>query len=544
MKEKEENIGEKNEKITIDIINNNINNFDLFDKIIKRIDEDILKGINFMKNNSLEVINKIHNTFQQLFSTKENLFEIKNKYGNTLSQYYLSSGKIFLSLEIVKIYYKIYKDQSEYEKDFMNWLINDNTDGKNIFEIGIEIQSSPKDIIYFYKQLFETIENFKNNYIIYRILEKRKENIFILSIKEDKYFLLLFLYEKIKKYYPSSNPLNIKNKLGLAPLHFSCYYLSREITDMLLISGCDVNIEDNRQNIPLHFAVKGGDLSIVKKLIFYEGNKEKLNNEKLTPSDYAKKYGNSAMINLFTKNPFNKIVPLKDKKFDKLFIVFLFGCVLVKYGIYNSFWKSFISDFLCLISFLYIIIKSKNYYLFNYEDNKKDSTDITYESLFEQCNYNKNKIKKICSKCKIIKKFGTIHCIVCDSCVENFDHHCYWINKCINSKIIPEFITFLIITLICLVINLYVFYFEFKRIITNKNISKDFSYYFSLIAITLYLFIFGFGIAIITSLLYERLVEKIKSKKKITLEENLLNKKNYEEENEKHNCINNSNNDK
>ena len=491
MKEKEENIGEKNEKIAIDIINNNINNFDLFDKIIKRIDEDILKGINFMKNNSLEVINKIHNTFQQLFSTKENLFEIKNKYGNTLSQYYLSSGKIFLSLEIVKIYYKIYKDQSEHEKDFMNWLINDNTDGKNIFEIGIEIQSSPKDIIYFYKQLFETIENFKNNYIIYRILEKRKENIFILSIKEDKYFLLLFLYEKIKKYYPSSNPLNIKNKLGLAPLHFSCYYLSR-----------------------------------------------------LTPSDYAKKYGNSAMINLFTKNPFNKIVPLKDKKFDKFFILFLFGCVLVKYGIYNSFWKSFISDFLCLISFLYIIIKSKNYYLFNYEDNKKDSTDITYESLFEQCNFNKNKIKKICSKCKIIKKFGTIHCIVCDSCVENFDHHCYWINKCINSKIIPEFITFLIITLICLVINLYVFYFEFKRIITNKNISKDFSYYFSLIAITLYLFIFGFGIAIITSLLYERLVEKIKSKKKITLEENLLNKKNYEEENEKHNCINNSNNDK
>ena len=253
-----------------------------------------------------------------IFSDSKNLLEIKNKFGNNLSQYYLSSSRIILSLEIIKIYYKIYINEIDGQKNFIDWLINSNKNEKNIFEIGIEIQSNPKEIIYFYKQLFEIIEKIPNNNIIYRILEKRKENIFILSIKEDKYYLLLFLYEKIKKYYPSSNPLDIKNKLGLAPLHFSSYYLSREITDMLLISGCDVNIEDNRKNIPLHFAVKGGDLSIVKKLIFYGGDRKKVNNEKLAASDFAKKYGNSAMINLFTSYPFNDIVNLKDKKYDKL----------------------------------------------------------------------------------------------------------------------------------------------------------------------------------------------------------------------------------
>ena len=36
---------------------------------------------------------------------------------------------------------------------------------KNIFEIGVEIQSNMKDIIYFYKQLFEIVEKLKNNYI-------------------------------------------------------------------------------------------------------------------------------------------------------------------------------------------------------------------------------------------------------------------------------------------------------------------------------------------------------------------------------------------
>ena len=541
MKEKKENEENINLNTNIKAMKDDINNYELFDKIVKQIDEDILKDKNLIKVDDNEILTKIHNYFFQLFSDSKNLLEIKNKFGNNLSQYYLSSSRIILSLEIIKIYYKIYINEIDGQKNFIDWLINSNKNEKNIFEIGIEIQSNPKEIIYFYKQLFEIIEKIPNNNIIYRILEKRKENIFILSIKEDKYYLLLFLYEKIKKYYPSSNPLDIKNKLGLAPLHFSSYYLSREITDMLLISGCDVNIEDNRKNIPLHFAVKGGDLSIVKKLIFYGGDRKKVNNEKLAPSDFAKKYGNSAMINLFTSYPFNDIVNLKDKKYDKLFILLLLGCVLVKYIIYNNFWKSYITDFFCLISFIYLIIKSTDYYLFNYTNNK-DPNDITFEDLFIQCNFDKLKIKKICSKCKIIKKFGTKHCIVCDSCVEDFDHHCFWINKCINTKIIPEFIIFLLIILLGLIINLVSFYFELKRILLNKNISKNYTYYISISLLILYLFIFCFGIAIIGSLLYQRLVDKIKSKKKMTLEENLLNQKiNEDEVVEKNNNINNSN---
>ena len=328
--------------------------------------------------------------------------EIKNKFGNNLSQYYLSSGQIILTLEIIKILFSLHINYIDGEKEIIDFLINDNISEKNIFEIGVEIQSNMKDIIYFYKQLLEIVEKLKNKYIFYHILEKRKENIFILCIKEEKYFLLLFLYEKLKKYYPSSNPLDIKSKLGLAPLHFSSYYLNREITDMLLISGCNVNIEDNKKNTPLHFAVKGGDLSIVKKLIFYGANKKRLNSEKLTPSDYAKKYRNSTMKNIFSNNPFNKMTSLKDQKYAKIFIFIFFGNVFLKYLIYQHFWKSYISDFLYFLYFLYLVLKPKDYYLFNYGNNNKDNKNINYEALFIQCNYDKSKIKKICSKCKII----------------------------------------------------------------------------------------------------------------------------------------------
>ena len=537
MKENDENLGETDStKILVDF--NDINKVELFDKIIKQINENILKEKNIFKNDEKELIDNLNSIFFKLISDGKNLFDIKNKFGNNLSQYYLSSGQIFLSLEIIKIYYKIYIDDNNKEKNFVDWLINDNNNGKNIFEIGVEIQSNPRDIICFYKGILEIIEKLNNNYIIYQILEKRKENIFILCVKEDKLYLLLFLYEVFKKYYPSSNPLDIKNKSGLAPLHFSTYYLSREITDMLLIMNCDVNIEDNKQNIPLHFAVKGGDLSIIKKLIFYGGNKEKLNDENFTPSDYAKKFGNLSMIHLFTNNPLTKTSALNDKKYDKLFLLLLLGCIIIKYQIYNYFWKSYITDALCLLSFLYLVFKSKNYYI--YSTKEINPNNISYKDLFERCDYAKNKIKKICPKCKIIKKFGTKHCIVCDSCIEDFDHHCYWINKCINSKIIPEFICFLIITLTTLVINLILFFKEFQRIKNDEGMKKNYYYYICLFVFIIYIFIFSFGIAIISSLLYERIIEKIYAKKKITLEENLLNKKNNDDEIEKN--INNSNN--
>ena len=465
--------------------------------------------------------------------------EIKNKFGNNLSQYYLSSGQIILSLEIIKILFSLHINYIDGEKEIIDFLINDNMSEKNIFEIGVEIQSNMKDIIYFYKQLFEIVEKLKNKYIFYHILEKRKENIFILCIKEEKYFLLLFLYEKLKKYYPSSNPLDIKSKLGLAPLHFSSYYLNREITDMLLISGCNVNIEDNKKNTPLHFAVKGGDLSIVKKLIFYGADKKRLNSEKLTPSDYAKKYRNSTMKNIFSNNPFNKMTSLKDQKYAKIFIFIFFGNVFLKYLICQKFWKSYISDFLYFLYFLYLVLKPKDYYLFNSGNNNKDNNDINYEDLFIQCDYDKSKIKKICSKCKIIKKFKTKHCIVCDSCVEDFDHHCYWINKCINSKILPEFLIFLIFTFLCIIINFVLFSFEFKTLLNNTNIPKDCSYYIILSFLILYLFIFSFEIFIVASLICQRISAKISSKKKVTLEENLIKIKDNEEQIGNHNNINN-----
>ena len=533
------------------------NYIDIFNEVVKSIDkiifykekkdlenEENLENTSYKKSNFMydsineeeidytQLSKEIYNIIFKLYSNDKKILLIKNNYENNLAQYYVASGLILVSLEIIKIYQKIYLSELEGEKKFIKWLINDNNDGKNILENAISAQVNPKELIFFYKNIFDIIEQAKDKKIIYRILEKRKENIFLLCVKEEKLFLLLFFYEKIKKYYPSSNPLNIKNKQGLTPLHLSCYYLNREIVDALLVLNCNINVVDNNNNIPLHFAVKGGDLSIVKKILLHGGDRNQPNNKDLTPIDYANKYGNYTMKNLFTNNPLNKVEKIKDKKNDKLLFLLYFGCFVLKYSLYHSFWKSYIWDIFSFFAFFYISCKKKDYY-FN-SNSPKPSKDKCFEDLFVECNYDKNKIKRICPKCRIIKSISMKHCMVCDVCVDNFDHHCFWIDKCINNNIYKEFIFFLVVLLINLIINFGLFFIQLKNLLKRDvSVVKNYVYYLKLFFLVFYLLIFAFGISMIGMLLLERIKARRASKKVLTLEENLLNKNENKEKNDK-----------
>ena len=97
----------------------------------------------------------------------------------------------------------------------------------------------------------------------------------------------------------------------------------------------------------------------------------------------------------------------------------------------------FILKFMCFSS--HIFLKKKSF--------KKQSSLI---KLFES---NRN----ICVKCRTSKDDTTVHCIVCNGCVKNFDHHCSWLNICICKQNLSWFRGFLYLFFIYIIVNLIFF---------------------------------------------------------------------------------------
>ena len=90
---------------------------------------------------------------------------------------------------------------------------------------------------------------------------------------------------------------------------------------------------------------------------------------------------------------------------------------------------------------------------------------IPERKYFSENMKNKNKIMNqkeftICEKCNIIipKEINISHCIDCDICVIEQDHHCPWTGKCIakyNLKYFYVFVNSLLIYFINIFVTLY-----------------------------------------------------------------------------------------
>ena len=203
----------------------------------------------------------------------------------------------------------------------------------------------------------------------------------------------------------------------------------------LLNLGINVNLKDKEGNTALHYAVRKGQIRIIKKLI-QRGADINIPDfkKKKTPVMLAKNNPEILEIfrkkgiceKLFFKPDISKKTLCSNKNmflFIILHIIIIFFVFFVLLPYFNSTIFGIIYVVIsCLVFILYVSLSCSNPgRMVNKE--YKDILDLVESG---------QEAEDFCPLCLVKNKFRSKHCLICEMCVDEFDHHCFWVGNCIG----------------------------------------------------------------------------------------------------------------
>ena len=477
------------EKIKRSFISNNNNIVPKNGKEMNKMMIDFIKKLLKIKKEGKE---DFYSTLSQMLrEINSNITHIIDDNNNTLAHFLANEENIELLKIICNIYYLLLINKNE----FYDWFLKENTENLTILDIA-SIKSNKEMLEY----LYEIVSRTDGSKLKFNI---KKNNFFHFSAKYDKYYSILFWYDKLQPYFPYLKIIDICNEYDITPLHYASYHGSLNCVELLLDLQADINAIDKDGKSVLTYAVYSGNIKLIKKLLIRGANKDIKDLEGKTSYHYAiekNKFGIANLLKdfnyidnikkyIYCNNNNFEIQQLQKYRYDfEIILYLLFYLILIiiftirlfcvsnyddlKKSSYYMFLKIgfyclgliyillfisflFIIYFKCVISFKQHIKKKKKDYLTMYDDT-----------------YN------ICIKCIRIKKANTIHCAVCNLCIDDWDHHCFWLNTCISKNNMKIFTCFLISIISFLFINI-VFSLSFLIAYFTKNNEQFLNYIFS-----------------------------------------------------------------
>ena len=251
---------------------------------------------------------------------------------------------------------------------------------------------------------------------------------------------IIYFYKKYKIDITSTNndKLNALHFAAISGMDYSIIYL--------LNLGLNPNLQDIHGNTALHYAVKYGHNRIIKKLLQNGADKNILNKNKISPAILARENPELSDIfeikgicqKLFFKPDINKKSKLSNINM-LLFIILHFTVIFLTFIMLMPYFDNTYFSILYLIeSFLLFIL----FFILSFSDpgtliNKKYKNFLDIIEQDELLEY-------YCPKCLIKMNYRTKHCLICEKCIDNFDHHCFWVGNCIGKKNFSLFFNFLI----------------------------------------------------------------------------------------------------
>ena len=436
-----------------------------------------------------ELINNEKENEIKNFLRSDNIYDIW-KYQNeededVLTVLHMAAFK--KNIEIIKILLDYIEKNNK--KDFKSFINSSNKKGMTAIHFASYKGSLPIVKLLIEKGADETI------------ITKMKLNVIHYCAEGNASSCLMYYYLRFKNKDKNNNSKLLQlfknqDKNGSTALHWAAYSGSVEI--LLYLINLDVfedenerqefiDKKDNQERTAVHLSVSTKNSVITKKLLQYNATPSIRATLEKTPYELAiaKNLNEIAMIiKDYEKCHLCTATPVKKNKKTYHFIIYFFLCLFLSSLIilFSSipmclhdnlfgkiiFYAYFLLFFTFLLSYLLLLCLNPGIVQAN---NKSVLNELIEE--------NKN-LSKYCYKCLIPKNKSITHCVICDKCFEGFDHHCYWINKCVAKKNICLFKFFfgesLLYLIFCFSLNSITFYKIIKNnfnLETNKN-----NYYF------------------------------------------------------------------
>jgi ankyrin repeat protein len=199
------------------------------------------------------------------FLIKKSLYEINKKIYNILDfnnnsfLHILVKNSNYYPLKIICNTYYILLDD---ENLFFKWFLLENNENLTAMDIASTIGN--KKILSY---LFSVLSKANKSILRFDDINNKKNTIFHYSAKSNKYFSILFWYEKLQRYFPKTKIFDTKNAHNLTPLHYACYDNSFECVQLLIDLGADVNAVDINGKSVLTYAINSNNIKIIELLI-------------------------------------------------------------------------------------------------------------------------------------------------------------------------------------------------------------------------------------------------------------------------------------
>jgi palmitoyltransferase len=250
--------------------------------------------------------------------------------------------------------------------------------------------------------------------------------------------------------------LNSSDNDNLNALHLATIAGMDSSVIYLLSLGMDPNAKDINGNTPLHYAVKYNQIRIIKKLLQNGAKKNIINKtQKKTPVMMAE--DKPEILEIFRKKGiceklFFKPDISKKTAFSNInMILFITLHLIIMFLTFFMLMPYFNNTVfaICYLTISFLVFCFYGYLSFS---DPGVMTNNEYNNLLDAVEKGEN-LESFCPFCLIRKNYKNTHCLICQKCIDEFDHHCFWVGNCIGKNNYTFFFIFLIFVIFNTIYN-------------------------------------------------------------------------------------------